>query len=51
MSELVATLDIEDRRLLSLYENQNVGQKMRSTTTKIKLGKKPKLFCLNSTSL
>ena len=51
MSELIATLDIEDNRLLSLYENENFDKVIRSTTIKIKLGKKPKLFCLKSPSL
>ena len=41
MSELLATLDIEDNRLLSLYENENFDSIIRSTTIKIKLGKKP----------
>ena len=50
MPELFATLDIEDNRLLSLYENENFDNIIRSTTIKIKLGKKPKLFCFKSPS-
>ena len=51
MSGLIATLDIEDKRLLSHFENENFDKIIRSTTRKIKLGKKPKLFCLKSPSL
>jgi hypothetical protein len=51
MSELIAILDIEDKRLLSLYENDNFDKIIRSTTIKIKLAEKPKLFCLKSPSL
>ena len=38
------TLDIEDGRFLSLYENENFDKIIRSKTIKIKLGKKPKYF-------
>jgi len=44
MSQLITTLDIEDKRLLSLYENENFDKIIRSKTIKIKLGKKPKYF-------
>ena len=49
MSELNAILKIEDKRLLSLYENENFDQIIRSTTKKIKLGKKdPNYFVLRA---
>ena len=48
MSELITTLDIEDKRLLSLYENENFDKIIRSKTIKIKLGKKPKYFVLRA---
>ena len=35
MSEFIAILDIEDKRLLSLYENENFGKIIGSTTRKI----------------
>ena len=44
MSGLIAILDIEDKRLLSLYENENFDKIIRSTTIKIKLGKNPNYF-------
>ena len=44
MSGLIATLDIEDKRLLSHYENENFDKIMRSTTRKIKLGENPNYF-------
>ena len=49
MSVLNAILNIEDKRLLSLYENENFDQIIRSTTKKIKLGKKdPNYFVLRA---
>ena len=51
MSQLIAILDIEDKRLLSLYEHENFDKIIRLTTIKIKLDKKPKLFCFKSPSL
>ena len=44
MSELIAILDIEDKRLLSLYKNESFDKITRSTTRKIKLGKNPNYF-------
>ena len=44
MSELIAIFDIEDKRLLSLYENKNFDKIIRFTTMKIQLGKNPNYF-------
>ncbi len=44
MSEFIAILDIEDKWLLSLYENENFDKIIPSTTIKIKLGKNPNYF-------
>ena len=44
MSGLSTTSDIEDGRLLSLYENENSDEIICSKTIKIKLGKKPNYF-------
>ena len=44
MSGLIATLDIEDKRLLSHYKNENFDKIIRSTTRKIKLGENPNYF-------
>ena len=43
MSELTAIPDIEDKRLLSLYENEDFDKIMRKTI-KIKLGKNLNYF-------
>ena len=40
MSELNVNLKVEDKHFLSLYEKGNFDQLLRSTTKKIKLGKK-----------
>ena len=49
MSELNVILEIEDKRLLSLYENEDFDQIIRSTTKKIKLGKNnPNYFVLRA---
>ncbi|GIR97142.1 MAG: hypothetical protein CM15mP100_3620 [Alphaproteobacteria bacterium] len=44
MSELIAILNIEDKRLLSLYKNESFDKIICSTTIKIKLGKNPNYF-------
>ena len=44
MSKFIAILDIENKRLLSLYQNENFDKIIRSTTIKIKLGKNPNYF-------
>ena len=40
MLELNAILDIVDKRFISLYKNEDFDQIIRSTTKKIRLGKK-----------
>ncbi len=48
MSGLFAILNIEGKRLLSLYKNESFDKITRSTTTEIKLGKNPNYFVLRA---
>jgi len=44
LSGLLAILNIEDKRLLSLYKNKSFDKITRSTTRKIKRSKNPNYF-------
>ena len=44
MWELIAILDIEDKQLLSHYENENFDKIICSTAIEIKLGKNSNYF-------